>query len=920
MSLLIGASSALQGAAGAAGGAADLGDTINQSLRFRGGQQLTRTIATDSAGTISTFSFWVKLGANDGSDQVIFSYGGSSYFRYNTSQSWTAYGGGAADCNWTGKARDYSAWYHIVMQGDGNGNSTNNKVWLNGDEISTEFSSRDFPGITQSGGTFRIGDDTNGNNHFTGYLADFICVNGSAVDPLNNFGKYNGDGVWVPVNYTGSYGSKGFRLIFDSSAGIGDDSSGNGNDFTATGFETADVAVYTGNEAGSGATYQSDASNRTSTLINAGSAFDGVTAGGTQVSESAGGYWYLTKTVNNVSGLRILMTGQTSQIADTRINGSTVTTSVSGNYIVVSSPPSTVNEVAIRRNTANTQVFQVEVDTGSGFTALLDNTDNDIDYKDTPTNNYTTLNPLQNRILFSSGLTYEHANLRAMYGGGGSNPGHFTQGFRGGKFYWEVTPKVQVELDIGLVSEDYDPTNDNQQFGETANGWAWRNSATSHHNGTTVDPSHTAFGVDDTVGILVDTDAGTAKIEVNGAAQSSSQFSNIPTNKLLFPALRLGGGSGDANAEFNFGQMPFVHTQTGYNDLSTDNYPEPTIKNSKEYFDVITYDGTGSAKSETGLEFQPDFVWIKKRSNEVESHVLTDSVRGTSKSLLSDSNVVEVDSSARLTQFNSDGFSVGDDVSVNQSGRTYVAWCWKCDESFTPTVTGVSSASGKRNTTAGFSILTYTGNNTSGTITHGLNSAPEFILFKRRSVADNWVVYHASAGATQALSLDGSGQAFSSTFLSNTAPTGSTGSPASTITLGGVSGANGTGTFVAYCWHSVEGFSKFGEYTANGSADGPFVYTGFTPAFIILKTKSGANGSWQLYDTTRDTTNPNTATLVADGNPVEVTSGNDLDILSNGFKPRDNGSINNGSGNVYLYMAFASSPFGGENAPPATAR
>ena len=241
----------MSGASAQGGG--DVGDPINQSLRFNGTNTfLSRAITADSAGTTSTFSFWIKFGREkDDVTDTIWSYGASSYFQHPTTKVLRAYGGGAADSNWTGVARDFNAWYHIVMHGNGNVDATNNKMWVNGREISTEFNTRDFPGLTR-GSTFSIGDNTIGDQHFDGYIADFICVNGSAVTPLDNFGKFNDDNIWVPVNYTGSYGAKGFHLKFDPNgvagqtgdgAGIGADHSGNNNHFTPSGFTTTAIST-----------------------------------------------------------------------------------------------------------------------------------------------------------------------------------------------------------------------------------------------------------------------------------------------------------------------------------------------------------------------------------------------------------------------------------------------------------------------------------------------------------------------------------------------------------------------------------------------------------------------------------------------------------------------------------------------------
>lgn len=836
MSLLIGASSPAQGASGAQGAATDLGDTITQSLRFSGAQQLTRTIATDSAGTTSTFSFWVKLGLDDSSDQVIFSYGASSYFRYNTSQSWTAYGGGAADCNWTGKARDFSAWHHIVLQGDGNGNSTDNKIWLNGREISAEFNSRDFPGITQNGGTFRIGDDTNGNNHFTGYLADFICVNGSAVDPENNFGKYNANGVWVPVNYTGSYGSKGFRLKFDSSAGIGDDSSGNGNDFTATGFDT------------------------------------------TAISSS--------------------------------------------------------------------------------------NIDNDIDFDDTPTNNYCVLNPNLGR---SNSLNFEKANLRAQYGAGGAHGANMTFGIpkNSGKWYWEVTLLVQKEGQLGVVSEDYDLEDDNILFGQTANGWAYfTGEGVRKNNNTETGTSHTVFAIDDTVGFLLDTTAGTLKIEINGVAQTSgngSEFTNIPTDKRIYPFYYLGGASGDANLQWNFGQHAFQHEPTGYQHINTNNLPEPTIKEGDKQFGILEYtspdsqsfpitiDGSGGNNGTGNLDFEqaPDLVWIKMTNGSTEE-VVIDSCRGAGQYLQPRNNSGKTD----ITNFAfaTDGFtfSAGSEQ-LYQSNDSYVAWCWKAGGA--PTVTndngaGVAQDAGSVklngsdssfahgtiavekmsvNTTAGFSIVTYEGTGSAGTIPHGLGVKPEWAIFKRHDGTADWDCYHKEIGNTKIIKLNSTDgeSAAGVAYYNNSGPDENTFS----IGAGGANNTDGE-KMVAYIWAPVEGFSKFGGYGgfsgggSNPDLDGAYVETGFRPAYLLIKRYDGNGDNWILLDSKRDTVNFAFRAHKLGITDTPVSSGDQfaIDFLANGFKCRSsNAAINNASA-TYLYAAFASHPFGGENTPPLTAR
>ena len=1000
----------------ATGSGSDLGQDVDQSLRFKGTQQLTRTIATDSAGTTSTFSFWVKLGLDDSSDQCIWSYGGSSYFRYNTSQSWTAYGGGAVDCNWTGKARDFSAWHHIVLQSHGNGNSTDNKIWLNGREISTEFNSRDFPGITQNGGTFRIGDDTNGNNHFTGYLAEFICVNGSAVAPTE-FGRYNNDGVWVPKDYSGSYGSKGFHLTFDSSqdsdplVGIGRDSSGNGNHFTASNdFDTADVEVYTGNEAGSTSTYESNSANRTQSLSNAGSTFDGDTAGGTQVSGGGGGYWYLeNKSFSSLTGLKLLW-GDPSQCADIRLNGTSVSFTTSGNYTVVDTAdiPATVTEIAARRDRDNTQVLQVEVNTGSGFVALLDNTDNDVDYKDTPTNNYAVLNPLLKR---SSSLNFEQGNLRVQFGSGGSHCGMVGFGMPGssGKYYWEVTLKEQKEGGIGIVSEDFDLENGNNSFGMDSSGagWEWILSEGRRDNNGETPNSHTIPNVGDTIGFLLDTTAGECTIEINGVAQTANngaKFTNIPTDKRIYPYFRLGGASGDANLDWNFGQMPFLFQPTGYNPVETDSLPEPTIKDGSDHCQTLLGGGAGTFKFASEAtdktteaidfneldQFTPTTTDVSARSFILDTLVPTSSTSftiasgwgwsgitatirvssdGTANSWTTISSTQSMENSQTVTVSHSSNFryirirhnsgtvNFGNITTTNQPllGRaqsTFSTGLWwikdtenSANHQFVDSVRGSSTAftcpgdltatysaptgssvawcwnyNSSDPTENGFSIVQHTGNSTGSNtqnVAHSLGGVPDFFInFRIGDTVNQRTCYawHGSAPtANQRLQLDNT--TVGSTLTSHW------GQPTATNLVfgpGDLTNANGV-NFITYVWRAVEGYSAFGKYTGNGDPDGTYVELGFRPALIILKSYDTAF-DWQIYDTTRSPTNPALLTLNPNLPGTGASSGNDLDILSNGFKARDNGSINNNSGSNYLYMAWAENPFGGEDAPPVTAR
>ena len=348
---------------------------------------------------------------------------------------------------------------------------------------------------------------------------------------------------------------------------------------------------------------------------------------------------------------------------------------------------------------------------------------------------------------------------------------------------------------------------------------------------------------------------------------------------------------------------------------------------------------TGNGTSQTinnasnGVSFQPDFVWVKERSA-VRTHCLTDSVRGFTKYLFSDTTGGEETYSTLVTSVNSNGFNLGASVAVNDSGQTYVGWQWKANGTGVSNTAGSISSTVSANTTSGFSIVTYTGNGTGGaTVGHGLGVAPAFIVIKSRSTAGtDWLTLSTSAGLTGdtsfgypeyymlALNSNAARQNYSADLILN--PT------ATTFALGsGGSGySNGSGqTYVAYCFAPIAGFSASGSYTGNGSTDGPFVYTGFKPSFILWKRIDTSGFEWILQDTARQTYNaaPNNAYNLAPNRNVEENNSailggpanaNNIDWLSNGFKIRYNNANCNASGGTYIYIAFASNPFKYANA------
>jgi hypothetical protein len=316
------------------------------------------------------------------------------------------------------------------------------------------------------------------------------------------------------------------------------------------------------------------------------------------------------------------------------------------------------------------------------------------------------------------------------------------------------------------------------------------------------------------------------------------------------------------------------------------------------------YTGTGSSQSITGVGFQPDFVWIKER-NGAADHGLYDAVRGVQNQLESNNDGAATTESTGLTAFGSDGFTVGALAQLNTSADTYVAWNWKANGAGSSNTAGTITSTVSVNTTSGFSIVTYTGNSAADqTVGHGLGVTPAFIIVKSRGNTDPWVTYHTSMGANKFLVL--------STTAGESTVAGYWGTPSSTtfgIKGGGWANNTNSTAMIAYCFAEIPGFSAFGSYTGNGSADGPFIYTGFRPAWIMIKQTTAANtGNWFMFDSKRIGYNAENYRLIADLDLAEADPG-EFDILSNGFKVRFTSVNVNGSGNGYIFVAFASNPF-----------
>jgi hypothetical protein len=340
-----------------------------------------------------------------------------------------------------------------------------------------------------------------------------------------------------------------------------------------------------------------------------------------------------------------------------------------------------------------------------------------------------------------------------------------------------------------------------------------------------------------------------------------------------------------------------------YLPLSTANLPDPVIDpaqgaSPEDYFNTVLYNGTGSTQTISGVGFQPDFIWVKSRNN-AGHNILLNVLSGNSLQLKS--NTTDAETAYFNQEFESDGFSTtASDTNINGSGYTYVAWNWKANGSGVSNTDGNVTSTVSANTTSGFSVVTWTGDESvSDQVGHGLNQKPDVIIARRRDAAHDWIVWGEAIGTAYNSRI----------FLNRTDAIGTTGSVGASTDAYFAYDVGGGESWLAYCFHSVEGFSKFGSYVGNGSTDGPFIYTGFKPKWFLWKRVDGSSG-WSVYDAERDPYNYRYKILYPDGADAEGTpSAYYIDFVSNGIKIRGNGTAYNTSGSSVIYMAFAENPF-----------
>jgi len=478
-----------------------------------------------------------------------------------------------------------------------------------------------------------------------------------------------------------------------------------------------------------------------------------------------------------------------------------------------------------------------------------------------------------------------------------------------GKWYWECeVGGAGNEYMIGITGEQSALSG---QYPGQANGYGYYRSGQKFtaSTGSAYGASYTSG---DVIGVAVDVDAGTLTFYKNGTSQGVAFSSGISSNPS--PSFAVNGTTA-SNLHPNFGQRPFAYTPpTGFKALNTQNLPSPAILKGNQYFDANPYTGNGTSVSVTNGGFQPDFVWLKERGG-ANQHNLIDSVRGASFRLRTDGTGAEEATPGTFT-FNSSGFTANTtNVSFNGNTQTYASWQWNAGGSTVTNTNGSISAQVRANTTAGFSVVTWTGNGVStATIGHGLGVQPSMVITKSRSGVNDWWVGHKGIpnATTSILILNSTGAVVGSlpTYWNSTAPS------STVFSLGSDANINGTNAagLVAYCFAAVPGYSAFGRYTGNGSSDGPFVYLGFRPRYIMVK-KSSDVSNWQVLDSSRSPYNLAGEDLLPNSSDAEKTIANgfnQVDFLSNGFKIRNTNC--NDSGGTYIYACFAETPLAYSNA------
>jgi len=546
---------------------------------------------------------------------------------------------------------------------------------------------------------------------------------------------------------------------------------------------------------------------------------------------------------------------------------------------------------------------------------------------DTPVNNFCVFNSYNSvsGSISQGGRVVDGTDGKANFASFGVNSG---------KWYWEIdNTSAAYSGYVGVSSEGFIHSDTSSVNNGAFLSYVGGNGARKDY-GATSSTADTDFEAKGVYGFELDMDSATKTLKyyIDGSLEHTD--SSLPTDGtyvipyILFtnsgvggwgahnanfgvPAISISSGNADGNGHGNFEHAP----STGYLALCTENLPEIEIGQeaddlSHDFFNTVIYTGNGSSgHSITGMGFSPDLLWMMPRSSG-DNGVCFDAVRGNDRQLkLNSTDTEDTYSPARIT-LESDGFDIDTtDSNYNGNTNTYVAWGWLAGTAFSndasATSIGTIDSSGQANDDSGFSIVSFTGTGSAGTIKHGLSKAPDLIIVKARDLSSQeWNVYHSSntsAPETDYLWLNSTNATSDALDKWNdTAPT------TTVFSVGDAANINSsTKNYIAYCWHSVEGFSKFGSYIGNSSADGTFVHTGFPVGWLMVKKSDASGTGWGIFDNKRDTYNEIGDELFTDNTDSEGTGDRDFDFLSNGFKCRRSSSYFNNSGNTFIFIAFS---------------
>ncbi len=525
--------------------------------------------------------------------------------------------------------------------------------------------------------------------------------------------------------------------------------------------------------------------------------------------------------------------------------------------------------------------------TTSGFASI------DSNRTDSPTNNFATWNQgWAGAGTYGTHGTIVNGALELSSVGSATNAFCSQTLPSSGKYYAEMRVSSLNSFSGGLMQSS--PSIHRSVLFET--------DGTIDQDNSQVQSGLTSYTAGNTIGILADMDAGTVQFKLQnsnyGSAVTLTTLDNQGDYTFMCRA--------NAYVELRTDSRDFAYSiPDGYTTLSTANYPEPSIsplngEKPANYFDILLYTGNATDGHEIdGTSFQPDWLWGKHRSGS-NSYQVFDSTRGVTKNMKTNTTDAEGTVTTILASFDADGFTLNSSGGLNKSANTFVAWLWKANGGTTSSNSdGDITSTVQANTEAGFSIVTYASTGSTATVGHGLTQAPEMIIAVQRA-GSAWSIYHEGMGNDKRLRLESNVAQATSSVWGNTTPTSSVFTQSITST---------TNNILAYCFHSVEGYSMMGKFTGNGGTDGTYIYTGFRPAWVLIKNTADAEW-WSLFDIKRSPINENNAILSPNDSNAEYSAGGGgIDLLSNGFKLRSTSGNFNGDGDAHIFLAFAEMPF-----------